>query len=123
MDFKHQTAAAAALSKLSADALLLIIGSETLNADLDPALAGPIRDAIANADFTVKAGHTIYLHKLAGVKAPRVIVAAATGATPKAFKAAVGAGITQLKTSGAKTVAVVLASRSEEHTSELQSLV
>ena len=123
MDFKQQTAAAATLSKLSADALLLIVGSETLNADLDPALAGPIRDAIANADFTVKAGHTIYLHKLTGVKAPRVMVAAATGATPKAFKAAVGAGITQLKTSGAKTVAVVLASAGELGDAHAEALV
>ena len=123
MDFKHQTAAAATLSKLSADALLMIVGSESLNEDLDAALAGPIRDAIANSDFTVKAGNTFYLHKLAGVKAPRVMVAAAIGATPKAFKAAVGAGITQLKTSGAKTVAVVLASAGELTDAHAEALV
>ncbi len=110
MDFKHHTAAAAALSKLSADALLVIVGHETLNEDLDPALAGPIRDLIASADFEIKAGRTLFLHKLAGVKAPRVVLAAASGATPKAFKAAVASGIQQLRHASVKHVAVVMAS-------------
>ena len=79
MDFKPHTAAAAALSKLPADALLIIVGHETLNEDLDPALAGPIRDLIASADFEIKAGRTLFLHKLGGVKAPRVVLAAASG--------------------------------------------
>jgi len=110
MDFKHQTAAPAVLSKLSADALLIIVGHETLNEDLDPALAGPIRELIASADFEIKAGRTLFLHKLAGVKAPRVVLAAASGATPKAFKSAVASGFQQLRHSGAKHVAVALAS-------------
>ncbi len=113
MDFKHQTAAASALSKLSADALLVVVGSETLNEDLDSLLAAPIRAALASGDFQVKPGRTIYLHRLAGVKAPRVMVAASAGTAPKAFKAAVLAGLNQLKGSGAKHVAVVLASAGE----------
>ena len=123
MDFKHQTSSQSTLSKLSADALLVIVGNETLNPDLDPALASPIHDAIASGDFQVKAGRTLYLHRLAGVKALRVMVAAANGATPKAFKAAVSCGMNQLKGSGAKHVAVVLASAGELNDAHAEALV
>jgi leucyl aminopeptidase len=123
MDFKHQTTSAAALAKLPADALLLVVGSETLNEDLDPALSKPIRDAIASGDFEIKAGRTIYLHKLAGVKAPRVIVVAATAATPKAFKAAVCAGLKELKGAHAKHVAVALVSAGELTDAHAEAMV
>ena len=123
MDFKPHTAAAAALSKLSADALLIIVGHETLNEDLDPVLAGPIRDLIASADFEIKAGRTLFLHKLGGVKAPRVVLAAASGATPKAFKAAVASGIQQLRHAAVKHVAVVLASAGSLTDAHAEALV
>ncbi len=123
MDFKHQTSSQSTLSKLSADALLVVVGSESLNPDLDAALASPIRDAIASGDFQVKAGRTLYLHRLAGVKALRVMVAAANGATPKAFKAAVSSGMNQLKGSGAKHVAVVQASAGDLTDAHAEALV
>ena len=123
MDFKHQTSSQSTLSKLSADALLVVVGNESLNPDLDAALASPIRDAIASGDFQVKAGRTLYLHGLAGVKALRVMVAAANGITPKAFKAAVSCGMSQLKGSGAKHVAVVLASAGDLTDAHAEALV
>ncbi len=110
MDFKHQLAAASTLSKLNADALVLVLAGEALAEDLDPKFAAPISSALAAGDFAVKAGRSLYLHHLEAVKAPRVWVVAANGNSPKAFKAAVATALNLVKGSGAKTVAVALVS-------------
>jgi leucyl aminopeptidase len=105
MDFKHQIAAAAGLAGIDVDALVLVVGDRT-----DAALAAPLATLIANAvsegDLTLKKGKLLYLHQPAGVAARRVVVTVAGDPSLKAFKAAVGAGLAALKSSGAKTVAI-----------------
>ncbi|MET0349926.1 MAG: M17 family peptidase N-terminal domain-containing protein, partial [Rhizobacter sp.] len=98
-----------ALSTLAADALLVVVAGDRLDPLLDAALAGPLEDAIAQGDFQLKAGRTLYLHRLQGVKAPRVVVSAAAGVTPKAFKAAVAQGLAALKNTGARRVGIAAA--------------
>lgn len=109
MDVRHQVLSLSALSTLAADALVLVVVGDSVDTQLDAALAGPVADAIAQGDFQLKAGRSLYLHRPAGVKAARVVVVAAGGATAKAFKAAAGAGLAALKQSGARRVAVAAA--------------
>jgi leucyl aminopeptidase len=106
MDFRHQTSSLAALSTVNVDALLLIVAGDAADPELDPALASALGDAVAQGDLTLKAGKTLYLHRPAGLRAPRLVFAAAGGTTPKAFKAAVAKGIDLLKGSGARHVAI-----------------
>ncbi len=108
MDFKHQISSLGTLSSLSADALLLIVTGDAVDATLDAKLAAPLNDAIVQGDFKLKAGNTLYLHRLPGLKAPRVLASASGPAGLKGFKAAVLKGLTQLKGLGAKHVAIAL---------------
>ena len=110
MDFRHQIAPSSALANLAFDALVVVVVGDVLDPGLDPTLAGLIDDAIALGDFQLKAGKTLYLHRAPGLQAPRVVVAASGAATPKAIKAAAVAGFAQVKSLGAKHVAVALAS-------------
>ena len=108
MDFRHQIAPSSALANLAFDALVVLVVGDVVDPGLDPTLAGLIDDAIALGDFQLKAGKTLYLHRAPGVQAPRVVVAACGAATPKAIKAAAVAGFAQVKSLGAKHVALAL---------------
>jgi len=109
MDVRHQILSLTTLSSLNVDALLLVVAGDALDAKLDKKLGASIEDAIAQGDFQLKAGRTLYLHRLQGVRAARVVVSAASGASPKAFKAAVAQGLAALKHTGAKHVGVAAA--------------
>jgi len=109
MDFRHQITSPDGLSSVSCDALVLVATGDSVDTTLGAPLAGALSDAIAQGDLALKAGKSLYLHRPAGVKAARVVFAAAGGATTKAFRAAVAQAIGQLKTSGAKHVAIGLA--------------
>ena len=107
MDFRLQVSSPDEWAALACDALLLVVPAEGAVA---PALAGPLAsalgDALAQGDLVSKAGKCLYLHRPAGVRSARLVLAVAGGETPKAFKAAVAQGIQQIKDSGAKHVAV-----------------
>ena len=108
MEFKVQVAQPESLAAVACDALVLLVGAEQ-PAGLDPALAALLADALAGEDFALKAGRTLYLHRPAGVKAPRLVLAAAPEGKPKALRAALGASLALLKGSAARHVAVALA--------------
>ena len=109
MDFRHQISSPESLAGHVCDALLLIVHGDAVDTTLDAPLVSALSDAIAQGDLTLKAGKTLYLHRLSGVRAPRVVFAVAGARTAKAFKAAVASGLGLIKTSGAKHVAVALA--------------
>jgi leucyl aminopeptidase len=109
MDFRHQISDPGALASLTCDALVLVLTGDTVDPTLDAPLAAALSDALAQGDLTLKAGKTLYVHRPAGVRAPRLVFASAGAITAKAFKAAVAGAIGQLKGSGAKHVAVALA--------------
>ncbi len=109
MDFKTLLTPKDGLSGVSADALLLVIAGDQLGAELDPALAAAVKAALDAGDLTLKAGQTLYLHRVAGVKAARLVVAACGDATPSAWRKALLAGLGAIKGGGARHVAVAAA--------------
>lgn len=113
MDFRHQIASAGALSGVAADALLVVTHGEAIDPALDPAVAALVKDAVALGDFQFKAGRTLFALRPAGLKAARLVVAAAGGDSVKAFRNAVASGLAQLKGLGVKHVAVALGSSAE----------
>jgi leucyl aminopeptidase len=109
MDFRHQQTTVAGVAAFGADALLLVVAGAKLPADLPRALAQVLQAAVKAGDLALENGRTLYLGRLAGVKAPRVAVAVAADATPRAVKSALAQGLAQLKGLGGKHVAVWLA--------------
>ena len=100
MDFRHQIAAAGALSGIATDALLVVVHGDAVDAALDPAIAAIVKDALAHGDFQLKPGRTLYLHRPQGLKAARLVVSAAAGPGGKAFKTAVANGLQALRNDG-----------------------
>ncbi|MEO8059367.1 MAG: leucyl aminopeptidase [Burkholderiales bacterium] len=123
MDFRHQILGADALAGLTCDALVLIVTGDAVDTTLDAPLGAALSDAIAHDDLKLKAGKSIYLHRPAGVRAPRVVFSVAAANTAKAFKAAVATGIQQVKATGAKHVAVGLAGAGELGAAQAEALV
>ncbi|RQO55331.1 leucyl aminopeptidase [Paucibacter sp. KBW04] len=109
MDFRTQTASLDALAGVTADALIVVLGGEALPANLDATLSALVKDAIKLGDFEFKAGKTLVLQRAAGVKAPRLVLAAAGKSTLKAARAALQAALGQLKGRGAAHAAVAFA--------------
>ncbi|HWI09693.1 MAG TPA: leucyl aminopeptidase [Burkholderiaceae bacterium] len=108
MDFHHQISSPDKLAALSCDALVLVVTGDAVEPGLATPLAAALSDALAHGDLELKAGKSLYLHRPSGVRAARVVFAAAGASTTKAFKAAVASGINLVKASGAKHVAVGL---------------
>jgi leucyl aminopeptidase len=106
MDFRTQTLAAGGLSAVAADALLVVVTGDAVPASLDGPLAGALQEAVRQGDLALKTGRSLYAHRVAGVKAARVVFAVAGDASAKAFKAAVAAGIGAVKGLGVKQLAV-----------------
>ena len=109
MDFKTQLAPAAGLSQLAVDALLVVVVGPAVPAALDKVLAALLSDAVKHGDFEFKAARCLYLHRPAGIKAARLAFVAAADGSAKAFKAAVAAGLGQLKALGVVELAVASA--------------
>ncbi|HXD05243.1 MAG TPA: leucyl aminopeptidase [Burkholderiaceae bacterium] len=107
MDFRTLVATPDSLSQTAADALLVVVPAQGGAQQLDGPLGKVLDEALAAKDFELKAGRTLYVHRAAGVRATRVVFAAAADASVKAFKAAVLAGMAHIKSSGAKHVAIV----------------
>jgi len=106
MDFKTQVAGAGGWAAVAADALLVVVAGDKPPAGLDDALAVALKAAIADGDIALKAGQAFFANKLAGVKAARVVFAAAGDGSLKGFRKAVAAGLGAVKGGGAKTLAV-----------------
>ena len=106
MDFRHQITSSGGLAGLSLDALALVVTEGSIDPALDPALASLLEDAIAQGDLTLKKGKSLYLHRPAGVSAPRLVFVVAESTQPKAVKAAAAQAIGMLKTSGARHLGI-----------------
>ena len=109
MDFRIQVAALEDLRHSEVDALLLVVGEGTAPESLGKARGGLLSAALKDGDLAYKAGRCLYLHGPRGVKASRVVFAAAADASAKAFKAAVGAALGLLKAGGARQLLVASA--------------
>jgi leucyl aminopeptidase len=109
MDFRSQPMVAGATSRLAADALLLVLVGEAVPAGLDEPLHQAVQEVLAQGDFKLKPGKVAYLRQVAGVKASRVVLAAAKDGSAKALKAAFAAGLGQVKGLAVKHLAVQVA--------------
>ncbi|MDP2006240.1 MAG: leucyl aminopeptidase [Rubrivivax sp.] len=109
MDFKTQVAGSTGLAGVGADALLVLVGGQAVPEDLEAPLADPLAAAAKDGDFAFKAGHTLYAHRVAGLKAARVVFAALGDGSVKNLRKAVVAALAPLKGGGTKTLAVTLA--------------
>jgi leucyl aminopeptidase len=106
MDFRSQVHPASGAAGIAADALLVVVPAGKPEAGLEAALASLLRDAVGHGDLDLKAGRTLYMHRPAGVKAPRLAFAVAADPTPKAFRSAAAAGAGAIKALGVKHLAV-----------------
>src|SRR5256885_10812488 len=111
MDFRHQIASTGALSGVATDALVVVITGDAIDPALDPAVATLVKDAVSHGDFQVKSGRTLYLHRPQGLKAARLVVAAAGGPAVKAFRNASAGSLGGLKWCGVKYATFVLVKR------------
>ncbi|HWH74852.1 MAG TPA: leucyl aminopeptidase [Methylibium sp.] len=109
MDFRTRVQSVDQLSQTPTDALVVVLHGDLKKQQLDAPLAALLAEAVAAGDLQAKAGRLLYVHRPAGVKAPRLAFSVAADATPKAFRAAVGAAFGALKSSGAKQLAVAAA--------------
>ena len=107
MDFQTLALPDAGVSGVNADALIVVLPAVGDLPALGAAVDAVLADALKAGDLERKAGRSLYLPRVAGVKAGRVVLAVARDTSPKAFKAAVVSGLATLKSTPAKHVAVV----------------
>jgi leucyl aminopeptidase len=107
MDFKVQTAELNALATAGADALIVVVGGDVLPQDLDAAVAKHAQAAIKLGDFALKAGQALTLTHPEGLKAARLVLAASGKSSLAAARAALSAGLAQVKSRGVVNAAVV----------------
>ena len=106
MDFKTQAIAAAGLSTMAADGLLVVLASAEAAKSLDKPLADELARAQRDGDFDCKPGQALYAHRVNGVKAARVAFVCAGGTGAKALRKAVGLGLSLFKSGGARALSV-----------------
>ncbi|MDN3543510.1 MAG: leucyl aminopeptidase [Roseateles asaccharophilus] len=109
MDFRTQTSSLDALSGVNADALVLVLAGDTLPVGLDASVAAAAKDAIKLGDFELKAGKTLVLPRVAGLKAPRLVLACAGKASLKSARSAVQSALSALKSGGTVHAALAFA--------------
>jgi leucyl aminopeptidase len=109
MDFQFIGSPADRLGAVSADALLVVIPAGAKSPLRDKALSAAFGVLQRRGDYERKAGRTIYLHGINGVKAPRVVFSTAKDASPKALRAAATSGLAALKGRSVRHLAVAWA--------------
>jgi leucyl aminopeptidase len=97
------------LATTSADALVVVVPVSDKPGTGNKALDAALRAAVGQGDFELKAGQCLYLHGVAGVKSPRVVLVAAKDAGAKSLRAALGVALASLKDRAVKHLAVTLA--------------
>ena len=123
MDFKTQVTGVAGLAGVAADAVLVLVAGQAVPEDLEAPLADTLGTAAKQGDFDFKPGHTLYAHRVAGVKAARVVFAATGDGSVKNLRKAVLAALAPLKSGGTKTLAVALAGGHAWTTAMAEALV
>ena len=87
MDYRSLVASGPALSAVSADVLLLILTPDQAKTGL-ASLDQLIDEAVKSGDLELKEGQSLYVHRPAGLKALRLAIAVAGGASPKQLRVA-----------------------------------
>ena len=108
MDFNTLVPGKSGLAGVEADAMLVVVVGTRMPAALDGTLSVLLAEAIAQGDFALKAGQTLYAHRVAGVAAGRVVLVWAADAGAKALRKAVVTGVGLIKGGGAEHLAVAV---------------
>src|SRR5690606_18841002 len=106
MDYRCVVASGPELSSLSADLLLLVLTPEQGRTGCEP-IDKVVADALAGGDLELKEGQSLYVHRPAGLKAPRLALAVAGGGSARQVRSAL-AKLAPL-TKGAKVAHVAVA--------------
>ena len=122
MDYRAISAHGPALSQVNADALVVVLTPELIQTG-DATLDRIVDEAVKADDFALKAGRTLYVHRPAGLKSARLVLAVASSAQPKGVKAAVGKALTSVKELGVAHTAVAWAQGLSLTASHAQALV
>ena len=122
MDYRYTVAQGPALSQINADALLVVLTGDHATTG-DPVLDAVAEQALKGNDWALKGGKVLYVHRPAGVKSPRLVLVAASDASGKAFKAAVGKGVAEAKDRGVAHLAIAVGAGWPLEAGHAQSLV
>src|SRR3990167_1896172 len=106
MDARLQTVSVDKLANVAADALVVVLAGDSAPAQLDPAIGQALKLALKLGDFDWKAGKAMTLVGATGVKTARLVLSAAGKPAVKSAKAALVAGLAQLKGRNVTHVAV-----------------
>jgi leucyl aminopeptidase len=109
MEHRFIEATGPALSGINADALLIVLTPDQSSTG-DQAIDAAVADALKHGDLALKAGRSLFCHRVLGPKQPRLALVVAQGEQAKAFKTAVAKGLAMLKDLGVVHVAVAPAS-------------
>jgi leucyl aminopeptidase len=123
MNFKTLVPGAGGAAAVAADALLVIIGGDTVPAALPKALATACQQAVRDGDFELKTGRTAWVAGVDGVKAKRIVFAFAADGGVNAFRKAVANGLALLKGGGTGHLAVVSAGAATPDAAVAEALV
>ena len=123
MDFKTLITTPNDWATQRGDALVVVLPVDKSQWRLPKVLADVVQDAVKHGDLELKAGKTLYLHRPAGVTAPRVVASVAANGESKAFKAAVAAALGPLKGTGVKQLVVAWAGQDEPGATQAEALV
>jgi leucyl aminopeptidase len=108
MDFEIEVSAPEALRSLAVDTLLVVVSEATRQAHLGKPLWTLMSGAVDAGDLVLKPGRCLTLHQAGGVKARRVVFAAAADDSIKAWRAALTSALAAVKGSAATQMAVAL---------------
>ncbi len=122
MDYRYTVAQGPALSQINADALLVVLTGDHATTG-DSVLDAVAEQALKGNDWALKGGKVLYVHRPAGVKAPRLVLVAAADASVKAFKVAVGKGVAEVKDRGVAHLAIAVGAAWPLEAGHAQSLV
>ena len=109
MDFKTQALPAAGLAGVAADALLVLMTGDEVPRALDKTIARHLREAVRHGDYEFKTGRCLVLHRPAGLRAARLVLAQAADSSPKAMRAATAVALGALKSLGVGRLAIACA--------------
>src|SRR5471032_675545 len=107
MDFQTLALPEAGVAAIAADALIVVLPATGDLPKFGGVVDAALADALKGGDLERKAGRSVYLPRVTGVKAGRVVLAVARDTSAKAFKAAVAAALSSVKDGPVKHVAVI----------------
>jgi leucyl aminopeptidase len=97
------------LSTVAADALVVVLPADAKLGCGDKVVDAALLASLKQGDFERKAGQSLYLQGVPGLKTPRLLLVGAKDATAKSLRAAVSVALAALKGRSVKHLAVCLA--------------